>query len=310
MPIWAKRLIGGKECSMTEYHLDRPDLATTYDQLSDSQFAKGNDLVEALGIESKHVVLDIGAGTGRLGRTVLATKLGPEGKLIGIDPLPERIKVANAKNTSANGHYRVGSAEDLGFQADASVDVVYLSSVFHWVQDKKKALYEIHRVLRPKGKIGITTGAKELAEVTPIRQILKRILSAPKYHGLVDPDATVSTRQGTTSTELIKLLTESGFELESLQVRRNVIRHRNAAVYVDFSEASSFGNYLAHVPENLRPEVRAAYVKALEAFDDGHGIEGVNYGISVIARKSDELASLLAKLLGNAAENPANRARG
>jgi hypothetical protein len=126
----------------------------------------------------------------------------------------------------------------------------------------------------------------------------------------VDPDATVSARQGTTSTELIKLLTEAGFELEKLQVRRNAIRHRNAAVYVDFSEAISFGNYLAHVPENLRTEVRAAYVKALETLDDGHGIEGVNFGISVIARKNDELAGLLAKLLGHATENPATRARG
>jgi hypothetical protein len=126
----------------------------------------------------------------------------------------------------------------------------------------------------------------------------------------VDPDATVSTRQGTTSTELIKLLTESGFELERLQVRRNVIRHRNATVYVDFSEASSFGNYLAHVPDNLKQEVRAAYVKALEALDNGNGIEGVNFGISVVARKNDELAALVAKLLGKASDNPANRAQG
>jgi hypothetical protein len=79
---------------------------------------------------------------------------------------------------------------------------------------------------------------------------------------------------------------------------------------VSFSEASSFGNYLAHVPEDLRPEVRAAYVKALEALDDGYGIEGVTFGISAIARKNDELASLLAKLLGNAAGKSANRARG
>ena len=295
---------------MTVYDLDRPDLAVTYDELSDSQFSKGNDLVESLAIQPNNVVLDIGAGTGRLGRKILATKLGPEGKLIGIDPLPERIRVANQKNDFSNAHYQVGSAEDLGFQADASVDVVYLSSVFHWVQDKKRALSEIHRVLKPKGKIGITTGAKELAEVTPIRQILKRILSAPKYHGLVNPDDTVSTRQGTTSTELIKLLTEAGFEVERLQIQRNLTRHRSAAVYVDFSESSSFGNYLAHVPADLRPEVRAAYVKALEALDDGHCVEAVIYGISVVARKNDELTTLLAKLLGTAAENPANRARG
>jgi len=98
--------------------------------------------------------------------------------------------------------------------------------------------------------------------------------------------------------------------VERLQLQRNLTRHRNAAVYVDFSESSSFGNYLAHVPVDLRPEVRTAYVKALETLDDGHGVEAVNYGISVVARKNDELTTLLAKLLGNAAEHSANRARG
>lgn len=295
---------------MTVYNLDTLDLALTYDEVSDSQFAKGSELVDALDIKAHHVVLDIGAGTGRLGRKVLASKLGKDGKLIGIDPLPDRIKVANEKNTSVNARYWVGSAEDLGFQADTSVDVVYLSSVFHWVQDKKRALSEIHRVLKPDGRIGITTGAKELADASPTRKVLKKVLSDPKYQGLVNPDDNVSTRQGTTVTEIIGLLHGTGFEVEQLQVRKNVTRHKSASAAVDFSESSSFGNYLAHVPAALRPEVRAAYRKALEALDDGGGIESVNYGISVVARKSNTLAAIAAKVTGDGighAEAPVQR---
>ena len=277
-----------KQTGMTVYNLDTPRLAVTYDELSDSQFTRGRELVEELGIEPHHVVLDIGAGTGRLGLQVLKTKLGPSGKLIGIDPLVDRIKVANQKNQFANGHFQVGSAEDLTFQADASVDVAYLSSVFHWVPDKKKSLSEINRVLKPNGRVGITTGAKELSSVSPISLVLKRILSAPKYRGLVNPDDTVVTRQGTTSTDLIKLLTEAGFEIERLLVRKNVTRHRSASVYVDFSESSTFGNYLEHVPEALRAEVRAAHVKALEALDGGDGIEATHYGILVVGSKGQQ----------------------
>lgn len=50
-----------------------------------------------------------------------------------LGPTPQRVSLTHF----ANGHYGVGSAEDLGFQEDARVDVVYLSSVFHWVRAGK-----------------------------------------------------------------------------------------------------------------------------------------------------------------------------
>jgi ubiquinone/menaquinone biosynthesis C-methylase UbiE len=273
---------------MTVYTLDTSDLASTYDELSDSQFKRGRTLVEDLGIESDHVVLDIGAGTGRLGLEVLRTKLGPLGKLIGIDPLEERIKIANKKNTFPNGEFRVGAAEDLSFLGDRTVDVVYLSAVFHWVPDKPKALAEIYRVLKPGGKVGITTGARELANRTVVRQTLDRILKGPKYQGRVNPDDYVTSKQGTTSTELINLLSDAGFEVETVAVRRNSTYHESGARLFDFLESSTFGNVLVHVPEELRPAARAEYIQALETIAAGKGINAVGFGIAAIARRSFE----------------------
>jgi len=270
---------------MTVYNLDSPALATTYDALSNSQFGRGSELVDRLDIQSNHVVLDIGAGTGRLGLHVLEKKLDPAGKLIGIDPLEERIKVAKAKNRYSNGHFLVGSAEDLSFLVAESIDHVYLSSVFHWVPDKRKALSEIFRVLKPGGKVGITTGARELSETTTTRKVLNRILSGPKYRDRVNIHDYVSTRQGTTTTELINLLTEAGFELESVEVRRNQSRHESGERFVDFLESSTFGNYLAHVPEDLRPSARAELVEALESLNKGNGVESAGHSISAIAQK-------------------------
>jgi len=51
--------------------LDNSDLAKPYDEISDSQFERGSILVDKLGIAAGNSVLDIGAGTGRLGRHVI-----------------------------------------------------------------------------------------------------------------------------------------------------------------------------------------------------------------------------------------------
>jgi arsenite methyltransferase len=275
---------------MTVYDLDSATLATTYDTLSDSQFKRGSELIERLNIDQSDVVLDVGAGTGRLGLWVLKNKLGASGsKLIGIDPLEERIKIAERKNTFPNGKFLVASAEDLSFLEDRTVDVAYLSAVFHWVPNKKKALAEIFRVLKPGGKIGITTGAKELANETVIRKTLDRVLAGPKYRDRVNPDDYVTSKQGTTATELIRLLSDAGFEVDEVAVRRNSTYHESGALLVDFLESSTFGNFLVHVPEELRPSARAEYIQALDSISQGKGINSVGFGISAVARRSFEL---------------------
>ena len=60
---------------------------------------------------------------------------------------------ASKKNRFHNAHFQVGSGEDLSFVPSESVDTVYLSSVFHWILDKERALDEIRRQLDDPDKI-------------------------------------------------------------------------------------------------------------------------------------------------------------
>jgi ubiquinone/menaquinone biosynthesis C-methylase UbiE len=113
---------------------DTPELAATYEEVSIRQFENGKQLVSALNISSGERVLDIGTGTGRLAAYV-AKIVGPSGCIVGIDPLPLRIEIAQSKSIQKLEAH-VGRAEDLSAFADATFDVVYLNSVFHWVADK------------------------------------------------------------------------------------------------------------------------------------------------------------------------------
>ena len=81
---------------------------------------------------------------------MIAERVGPTGKVVGVDPLAERIALARARAPGIR--FEVGQAEDLGVFTDESFDVVCLSAVFHWVEDKPKALAEIRRVLCPGGR--------------------------------------------------------------------------------------------------------------------------------------------------------------
>ncbi len=99
-------------------------------------------------------VLDVGCGAGV--DTLFAAMLaGPAGKAVGIDLVPEMLERAgqNLRKTSLqNVEFKEGSAEDLNFP-DGSFDVVISNGVINLVQDKTRALEEIFRVLKPKGRL-------------------------------------------------------------------------------------------------------------------------------------------------------------
>lgn len=105
--------------------------------------------VAALGSVAGRAVLDIGAGNGGL---CIATALSGAASVSGIEFEASRIQLARkwAQCRNVEVEFRQGVAEKLPF-ADASFDVVFLSSVIEHVQDQKLTIREMSRVLRPGG---------------------------------------------------------------------------------------------------------------------------------------------------------------
>jgi arsenite methyltransferase len=264
----------------TSFTHDTSQLAETYDRLSDSQFEGGKRLVQRLGVEAGDRVLDVGCGTGRLARW-MAERVGPTGSVVGIDPLVERIAIARAR---AGGiRFEVGQAEDLGAFDGESFDAVCLSAVFHWVSDKPKALAEIRRVLRPGGRVGVTTLAKELMGASTVSQVLVPVLAQSPYVETVDLSALAIASRGHTTTELITMILESRLVLYELHVVARSRSHPTGNDVVDFLESSSFGNFLRMVPERLRPPLRVDLAAAFDARKGPEGIAIRDYGIAFAA---------------------------
>jgi arsenite methyltransferase len=113
----------------------------------------GNPL--ALGeLRAGDVVLDVGCGAG-LDSIFSARRVGPTGKVIGVDFAAEMIQKAK-RNAEVLGivniEFRQGDADALPME-HRSVDVVISNGVFNLCLDKPKVLAEAFRVLRAGGRI-------------------------------------------------------------------------------------------------------------------------------------------------------------
>jgi ubiquinone/menaquinone biosynthesis C-methylase UbiE len=266
----------------TTFAHDSRHLAETYDRVSDSQFERGKLLVEALGLAQGARVLDVGCGTGRLARWI-AERLGPQGSVAGIDPVQERIDVARSRGGPVR--YEVGQAEDLGAFEDASFDAVCMTSVFHWVSDKAKALAEARRVLRPGGRLGVTTFPHELSGAGTVARIIEPLLQRAPYVAHIDLSGLPFAKRRDTTTDLVSLVLASGLELVELHVTPRISKHASGEALVDFIEASFFGNFLRIVPEPLRPSLRADLVSALEAQRGPDGVVARDWGVLFVAAR-------------------------
>jgi SAM-dependent methyltransferase len=106
-------------------------------------------------------VLDLGCGSGR-DCYVLSKRVGPRGRVIGLDMTDEQLAVARRHQDYhaqrfgwANTDFRQGYIEDLAGAgiADASVDLVVSNCVLNLSPDKPRVFGEIFRVLKPGGEL-------------------------------------------------------------------------------------------------------------------------------------------------------------
>jgi len=102
-------------------------------------------------------VLDLGSGGG-IDVILSARRVGPKGRAYGLDMTGEILDLANRNAAEAgvdNVEFLEGHIEEIPLPGE-SVDVVISNCVVNLSTDKAAVLAEVHRVLRPGGRIGIS----------------------------------------------------------------------------------------------------------------------------------------------------------
>ena len=97
-------------------------------------------------------VLDLACGTGVVAR-MAKQMVQPGGEVIGVDF--NGAQIATARTIDSSIDWREGDAGSLSF-ADQDFDLVVCQQGFQFFPDRLQAVKEMHRILKPDGRVGIT----------------------------------------------------------------------------------------------------------------------------------------------------------
>lgn len=160
-------------------------------------------LIDSLSIKGNETIVDLGCGKGLL--LIAAAKKLTSGKAIGIDIWKDTdLSKNNPDTTNRNAmlenvaervEVKTADMRDLPFD-DESIDIIVASMALHNIKNKeerKKALQEINRVLKPEGKIAIMDFKHTDEYVTALKEMGRRnvVLSGLKF-GMFPPVRIVS----------------------------------------------------------------------------------------------------------------------
>jgi ubiquinone/menaquinone biosynthesis C-methylase UbiE len=208
-----------------------------------------SSVLNAVGAAPGFLVLDLATGTGDA--ALLASRyVQTAGAVIGVDISVPMLRVADSKSLASNVRFIAGDAMMLPF-ADGVFDAVICQFGLMFFPDRGAALLEIHRLLRPGGRIALTVWGS--ADRAPFAGIMARALveELPTVRDeLLLPFALSNP------VELGGLLESAGFHDTQVNLETRLARFESIADFLEPYEQG--GGRLGQVYLQLAPDVRAA----------------------------------------------------
>ncbi len=207
----ANSCCGAGGCSTEVYNIMTDDYTQVGGYNPDADLGLGCGLpTQFAGIKPGDTVLDLGSGAGN-DCFVARHETGEDGRVIGVDFTPEMVAKAKANAAKLgyqNVEFRQGDIESLPLTSNI-VDVVVSNCVLNLVPDKRQALSEVLRVLKPGGHFSISDVVLRGAIPDTLRA------SAEMYAGCVSGALQES--------EYLGIIHDLGFDQVSVQKRKPII---------------------------------------------------------------------------------------
>ena len=230
-------------------------------------------LIEDAEINTRRVVLDVATGPGEPALSI-ADLVGPEGKVLGVDAVPQMVEAARRAGERRGFHnasFKVAFADDLPFPANTFDAVVSRFGVMFF-PSPVDSVREMLRVLKPGGRIAMAVW--HFAERNPfhyaVSQVVERYVDSPPPA----PDSPDAFRFAV-PCKLLTILSNAGAAATSERLLRFEIR---APISVeDFwmlrSEMSEkLRAKLAILSKAQMTELEREVLEALDAYSANRGV--------------------------------------
>jgi SAM-dependent methyltransferase len=189
------------------------------------------------------VVLDLGSGGG-IDVLLSAKRVGPTGKVYGLDMTDEMLALANENKRRAaidNVEFLKGDIEQIPLP-DESVDVIISNCVINLSADKRKVLGEAFRVLKPGGRLAVSDVVVRGFVPEEVRTNMELWIGC--VAGALEEQ------------EFIRLLREAGFAKPSIEPTR-IYKAEDAAAFLSGTNLSAL-----EIASQIDGKFMGAFVRA------------------------------------------------
>jgi ubiquinone/menaquinone biosynthesis C-methylase UbiE len=243
--------------------------AATYDQVGVPWFGPiAQGLVAELAVQPGERVLDVGCGRGAA-TFLLAEATGPRGAVTAIDLAPGMVEALRADLagrglTQVIVHQMDAAAPGL---ASGSFDVLASSLVLFFLPDPAAALTAWHALLRPGGRIGISTFGPQDANWLAVEDVFTPYLPPQLL------DARASGRKGpfASAAGVETLLTTAGFSAARTVTTELPVVFADEAQWHEWTWSHGQRAMWEAVPPEHHAGVRAEAARRLDAARDASG---------------------------------------
>jgi SAM-dependent methyltransferase len=230
-------------------------------------------LIEAAQIRLGSGVLDVATGPGEPALAI-AEFVGNEGKVLGIDPVPEMVEAARREAKSRglrNATFAVAQADALPADTQ-SLDAVVSRFGIMFFSAPVEAIQEMLRVLKPEGRIALAVWS--FAERNPFHYILSRVIEHYVESPRAAPDAPDAFRYAAPG-KLSAILSKGGAAAVServfqFSIRASVSLEEFWTLRTQMSER--LRNNLRKIPADQLAKVKSEVVENLREYSTHNDI--------------------------------------